>query len=128
MTRLILLVIFGIVAMAYFPESRVVLVEAVEPAITPPLRWHTRNEMERVVRLLKFHEEEHFGRLPEAGDFQDWLTSTLDFGGATDPWGGQYVLYEMSDSFAVVSFGPDRLPNTDDDLRKARLKALQERR
>lgn len=128
MTRLILLVIFGIVAMAYFPESRVVLVEAVEPAITPPLRWHTHNEMQRVVRLLKFHEEEHFGRLPESGHFQDWLASTLDFGGATDPWGGQYVLYEKSDSFAVVSFGPDRLPNTDDDLRMATVKALQERR
>lgn len=119
MTRLVLLVMLGIVTMAYFPESREVLVRGAEPVITPPLRWHTSHEMQRVVRELRFHEQERHGDLPNSRRFEDWLVSTLDFGGATDAWGSPYVLYQRSDSFAVVSFGPDRLPNTEDDLRRA---------
>lgn len=128
MTRLVLLVILGIVSMAYFPESREVLVEATEPVVTPPLRWHTSHELERVVRELRLYESGHYGDLPEARRFPDWLVTTVDFGGATDPWGGQYVLYEQPDSFVVVSFGPDGLPDTGDDLRHAAVKARARQR
>lgn len=128
MTRLILMIVLGIVAMAYFPESREVLVKATEPVITPPLRWHTSHELERIVRELRLYEGEHMGELPEARRFPDWLVSTLDFGAATDPWGSRYVLYERRDSFAVVSFGPDQLPETADDLRVAAVKARARRR
>jgi len=117
MTRLVLLVLFGIVSMAYFPESREILVETAEPVITPALRWHTNHEMERVARELRLYQQENMGELPEARHFSYWLTRTLSFGGATDPWGGEYVLYRSRNGFAVVSFGPDGLPETEDDLR-----------
>ena len=128
MTRLLLLIILGVVAMQYFPESREVLHEAAEPVITPALRWHSSHEMEEVVRELKLYESENYGRLPSARRFPDWLATNFEPATATDPWGGRYVLYEMADSFAVVSFGPDQLPNTEDDLRMAAIRSRSGRR
>jgi general secretion pathway protein G len=37
---------------------------------------------------------------------------------ATDAWGSRYIITCEANETSVVSYGPDRRPNTDDDLRE----------
>jgi len=123
MSRPILLVILGIVASLYFPESRAALADLTRPALTPLFRWQTQHEMGEIARELQVHERENYGRLPEGRGFPRWLSSRFSDDVRTDSWGGEYALFMQRDSFVVVSWGPDGLPRNEDDLQTARRRA-----
>ena len=116
MTRLALLILLGLVASYYFPDSRAMLVEASEPLWVPVVKWDVREEMKQVGRDVARYET-HTGRLPERRRWIEWLRYryaalelTRDAGNTT------YELRVWSDSVGFLSYGPDRTKNTDDDF------------
>ena len=120
MSRLILLIILGALASYYIPESREALMDMISPALTPMFRWQTQHEMGQVAREVQFYERDNYGRVPDPKRFPTWVNSNFTEGAAIDSWGGGYVLFVERDSFAIVSWGPDQVPRTEDDLRVAR--------
>ena len=119
MTRLLLLVVLGIVTWFYFPETRAILLELADPVVTPVVRWDMTEEMEQVGRNVVEHER-LTGAMPSGTGWLEWLDyrySSADM--RQDPWGSTYQLEVTQDSVGIVSFGPDRTRQTDDDFRVA---------
>ena len=116
MSRLILLAALGLVTWLYFPETRALLLDAVEPMATPVKRWSTQEEMERVAKHVVDHER-LTGRVPTGQEWVEWLEFRYASPETThDPWGSLYALQLSQDSVIVVSPGPDRVPRTEDDF------------
>lgn len=116
MTRLVLLVILGFVAMYYFPDSRTVLLDLAEPVLVPMMTWSTKEEMSQIGRNVVEHER-LTGQLPGDQDWIPWLQ--YRYSGEDlwkDPWDSLYRLEIWDDSIAVVSYGPDRERYTADDF------------
>lgn len=116
MVRLGLLVVLAVLTWLYFPESRRVLLEAAEPVMRPVVRWGAEEEMARVGRNVVDHER-LTGTLPTGPGWLEWLderyaTDEL----RTDPWGSLYQLSVWQDSVGVISYGPDRTRDTEDDF------------
>lgn len=128
MTRLVLLIILGIVAAFYFPDSRALIMEKAQPALTPFYKWQTKKEMNEIARSLQDYERENFGSLPDRRSFPRWLEQNFHGETAKDTWGGLYALQARSDSFFVISKGPDLVYRTDDDIRVAWRRARAGRR
>jgi hypothetical protein len=122
-TRLLLLFTLGVVTWIYFPESRVYAASAVRPVLTPVFRWQTRQEMTTIAHELQLHEREGYGQLPDSRRFKTWLETSFTGEATVDSWGTPYSLMLQKDSFAVVSWGPDGLPDTGDDLQVGRRRA-----
>ena len=116
MGRLILLVILGISAAAYFPDSRQMLMEASEPIMVPIVRWVTTEEMSQLGRDVVAYEQTT-GQLPDRRGWLDWLEwrYTLD-DSKQDAWDTVYELKVWADSVGIQSYGPDRTRNTEDDF------------
>lgn len=127
MTRLVLLIILGVAVWSYFPESRHFAYEVARPAMTPLFRWQTKKEMNEIARGLQNYERENFGRLPSRRAWPDWLQANYQGEAARDSWGGQYLLTADSDSFRIVSPGPDQIYRSEDDLQVARRFARTDR-
>lgn len=116
MTRLFLLIVLGVVVTYYFPDSRTMLVEVSKPLWVPVVKWDVREEMKQVGRDVVSYEA-NTGRLPERRRWLEWLdyryaTNQL----TTDAWGSTYELKVWSDSVGILSYGPDRTRNTEDDF------------
>lgn len=128
MTRLVLVAVLCLLAWYHFPESRAMLAEVTEPVVRPVTRpvvntfmaWGALDEMERVGRNVVTHER-LTGEIPEGeGAWQAWLEArypSRDIG--FDTWGTLYQLVVWPDSVGIVSYGPDGIPGTDDDLQVA---------
>ncbi|MFQ5538366.1 MAG: type II secretion system protein GspG [Gemmatimonadota bacterium] len=119
MTRLFLLIVFGVVVMYYFPDSRQILVEKTKPLWVPVVKWEARDEMAQVGRDVVNHEI-NTGRIPKRREWLKWLDyryATEDL--KTDPWGNVYQLRVWPDSVVILSYGPDRVRNTEDDFEVA---------
>ncbi len=119
MTRLILLVLLGVVTWLYFPETRAIVMDVAEPIVTPVVRWSAEEDMEQVARNIVEHER-LTGTVPTGAEWLGWLE--YRYAGPdlyTDPWGSLYQMELSRDSVWVVSFGPDRVRATDDDFRVA---------
>ena len=117
MTRLLLLALLAVLTWVYFPETRAMLLEAAEPIAAPIARWGTQEEMAQVARNV-VDQERLTGVLPSGSAWLDWLKyryATPD--ATTDPWGSTYQLEASKDSVWVLSYGPDRTRNTQDDFR-----------
>lgn len=118
MTRLlVLLLLLGIATWAYFPETRSMLMDVAEPVVVPIVRWSTGEEMEQIARNVIEHQR-LTGQMPAGSAWLGWLEyryPSEDF--RTDPWGTTYQLEVTRDSVWVLSFGPDRTRQTDDDFR-----------
>lgn len=123
MTRILLLALVAILVGLYFPRSRAVIIDVARPALTPVFRWQTLGEMNRIAREVQTHERESFGQLPDQRRFPAWLAGRFDEPAVTDSWGQPYTLVTQGDSFFIVSWGPDAVARTDDDLRVARPRA-----
>lgn len=110
-----LLIVLG--AALYFPQSRAVITDFVEPVLTPILRSSTQDEMERIVGDLETELQTGFN-LPSRGQgFQDWLRKNYQGSSSReDSWGGEYILQVRRRTFRVVSAGPDREMGTLDDI------------
>ncbi len=117
MTRLLLLALLAALVWVYFPETRAMLLEAAEPIAAPIARWGTEEEMAQVARNV-VDQERLTGALPSGSAWLGWLKQRYASPEvATDPWGSTYQLEASDDSVWVISFGPDRTRNTEDDFR-----------
>lgn len=116
MGRLFLLIVLGISAAYYFPDSRQMLLEASEPVRVPVVRWMTKEEMSQIGRDVVSYEQTT-GQLPDRRGWLDWLDwrYTLD-DSKQDAWDTVYELKVWADSVGVMSYGPDRTRNTEDDF------------
>ena len=116
MTRLILLILLGLVSTSYFPDSRQMLLDIAAPIYVPAIRWSAQEEMAQVGRNVIAHEL-RTGQLPDRSAWLPWLDyrySSDDL--RTDPWGSVYRLRVWSDSIAIVSNGLDLTRDTADDF------------
>lgn len=116
MARLVLMVVLGLVAAFYFPNSRAVMMDIAEPVIVPVARWSTSAEMRQVGENVLEHER-LTGKLPDRRTWLGWLDyrySSDDL--RQDPWGSMYQLRVWADSVAIVSWGPDAMSSTEDDF------------
>ena len=117
MARLLLLIVLGVVAAYYFPDSRQAIENAAAPLIAPIVKWTAEGEMAQVGQNVVRHET-FSGKLPDRRDWSGWLDwryPTDDF--KEDPWGSRYQLRGWADSGAIISLGPDRTRSTEDDFR-----------
>ncbi|MBT8398506.1 MAG: hypothetical protein HKO65_09525 [Gemmatimonadetes bacterium] len=109
-----LLILLG--AALYFPQTRPVVVDTLEPVINPVFIWQTKGEMDRIVRELQTVIEQG-STLPDPGErFNRWMERQFFGGARTDAWGGPYTLQLIRDELLVVSNGPDKEVGTADDL------------
>lgn len=127
MGRLILLIVLGLSAVYYFPDSRQMLMEASEPIMVPIVRWTTKEEMSQVGRDVVAYEQTT-GQLPDRRGWLDWLEwrYTLE-DSKKDAWDTVYELKVWADSVGVMSYGPDRTRNTDDDFTVVTLRERRRR-
>ena len=116
MSRLILLVILGIVAAFCFPDSRAMLMDKGAPVINPFLRMATGSEMDKVASDLMNYRMENFGRLPGRRQFPTWLDDQYSGGANRDSWGNAYEYTLRRRDFELRSYGPDRIRGTGDDI------------
>ena len=116
MAKVSLLLIVGIFAVYYFPESRLMLLDATEPLVLPVIKSGALEEMERIGRNV-IEYESLTGDVPDRGDWVSWLDFryTLDEQ-RRDPWGSAYELGVATDSVMIISYGPDRVRATEDDF------------
>jgi len=118
-TRLILLVMLGLITGLYFPATRSILLGLAEPVIVPVVRWSNAEEMDQIARNVVEHER-LTGQMPAGTGWLGWLDyrySAEDM--RLDPWGTPYELELSPDSVWIVSLGPDRTRQTDDDFNVA---------
>lgn len=114
--RILFFLLIGLGAALYFPSSREVIVDTAQPVIDPVLRWSTRGEMRQISRDLEALSEipRRFPLDQEA--FREWMEREYEGDARTDPWGAAYELRLSSSTFTIVSPGPDRQFNTNDDV------------
>ena len=115
-----MLLLVGLAIALYVPRSRAVVVGYVMPLLNPALRWQTLHEMGSIADEVSAYERDNPGRIPPANTFPAWLRRNFTPGAAQDSWGGTYRLFLEAQTFAVVSWGPDHVPRTPDDLRVER--------
>lgn len=116
MSRLLLLIVFGVVAAYYFPDSREVMIRVAQPVLAPAIKWSTKEEMAQVGRNVIEHER-LTGQIPDRRSWLGWLDyrySSDDL--RQDPWGSVYQLRVFADSVAIISYGADRTRATEDDF------------
>jgi hypothetical protein len=117
MTRLLLLTALGVLTWSYFPETRAMLLDVLEPVALPLARWNTEEEMAQIGRNV-VDQERLTGVLPAGPAWLEWLRYRYATPEATtDPWATTYQLVASKDSVWVLSYGPDRIRGTEDDFR-----------
>ena len=121
MGKLILLIILGLAAGMYFPDTRAVLLEKGEPMLRPVFVWSAEREIEEIIRGLQ-QMENVARRLPERREWVTWIEARYAGDASHDPWGNVYQLEVQEDSFAVISYGPDWEMKTGDDIRDVRVR------
>ena len=127
MSRVILLIIFGLTAAMYFPDSRQAIVDKAMPVLTPLLRRAAAGEMRQISDELFRYDQ--IGRaLPTRREWLGWLEANYDSESTLDPWGKVYQFYAWSDSFAIISYGPDMERGNEDDVRLTRQRRSWRRR
>lgn len=114
--KIVFFLLIALGAGLYFPQSRGVIVETARPVLDPVLRWSTRGEMRRIVRDLENRSATTRSFPSEQRQFVAWMEREYQGDATTDPWGRNYVIRMASDSFAIVSPGPDGLLDTADDV------------
>ncbi len=116
MSRLTLLTVLALVTWYYFPETRAILLDVAEPIVVPVIRWSTEGEMTQMGRNVVDYER-LTGELPVGSAWLSWLDFRYaDAEVRTDPWGSTYQLAVASDSVWILSYGPDRTRDTNDDF------------
>lgn len=123
MTKVILVILVALGAALYFPQSREVVLEKTLPLLDPVFAWQTKDEMEQIARDLRTYENEHYDQLPDRREWPDYLERRYQGGEATDAWGSQYHFMIQRDSFLIISYGPDKIYGTEDDVRTGGIRA-----
>jgi hypothetical protein len=121
--RVALLALLAVAVWSYFPKARVYTRNLASPVLTPVFRWQTRQELTQIAHELQVHERENLGRIPDGRRFRTWLEQSFTGDAILDAWGTPYSLEVQRDSFTIVSWGPDGLPDTSDDMQVGRRRA-----
>lgn len=121
MGRLILVIIIGLAAGLYFPDTRAVILDKAKPVLRPWLEWQAQREMEQIAKAIQDMEEEQH-KIPDHREYLKFLESNFTADVKTDPWGSVYGYEVKPDSFAIVSDGPDKTSKTADDIRDVRVR------
>lgn len=128
MRKLVLLIVAGVLVTTYLPDSREWLTGVLRPVWAPVVRWNTEQEMAQVGRDVVGHEIQ-MGRLPDRRTWNDWLDWRYPVDDLKlDAWGSTYQLRVWADSVAIVSWGPDRIRNTEDDFQVSTPRERRRRR
>lgn len=85
------------------------------PVLNPYRRLDSEAEIGKVVRELVRDRNMGYGR-PDPDDFVAYMQREVEGEDGLDAWGSPYVLLPERDSVAVISAGPDRTYDTDDDI------------
>jgi len=126
--KLVLLVVAGVLVTTYLPDSREWLAGVLRPLWAPVVRWNTEQEMAQVGRDVVGHEIQ-MGKLPDRRTWNDWLDWRYPVDDLKlDAWGSTYQLRVWADSVAIVSWGPDRIRNTEDDFQVSTPRERRRRR
>ena len=121
------MIILGISAALYFPDSRQAIVNKAMPVLTPILTRAANKEMRRITDELLDYDRG--GReLPSRRLWLKWLNDNYPGELSVDPWGNAYQYYPWADSLALISYGPDKERGTEDDIRLVRLRRSWQRR
>ncbi len=126
MRKLILLIALGFVVSYYFPDSRQWLKQWTQPIWIPFVKWDTKEQMAQVARGV-VRSERLTGELPDRRNWRNWLDYNYSTELKQDPWGSVYQLKVFADSIAIWSYGPDRIPNTEDDFQVSQLRERRRR-
>ena len=122
MTRLALLIVLALVTWYYFPETRVILMDVTEPIVVPFIRWSAQDEMAHMGRNVVDYER-LTGELPVGPEWLGWLDVRYPNSEVQlDPWGSTYQIVVVSDSIWILSYGPDRIRDTNDDFQVVTLR------
>jgi hypothetical protein len=114
--KFFLMLVLGFGAALYFPQTRPVVLNLLNPILNPVFVWQTKSEMDKIVRELGTTDGEGL-RLPQPGEeFQRWMERNFQGGSLLDSWGSPYTLTLRIDSLALVSPGPDMVIGTADDI------------
>ena len=128
MRKVFLLVVLWLAVSYYFPDTRQLFTDLSKPLWAPVVKWNTREEMKQVGRDVIRHEI-NSGRLPDRRNWLDWLDWRYPMDDLKlDAWGSTYQLRVWADSVAILSFGPDRIRNTEDDFHVATPRERRRRR
>lgn len=115
MLKMLLFVAMAIAAALYFPRSRAVVMDVAAPVLNPMFTMATRSEMDKIAREVQTMDRTR-GGLPDPRDFESWLETRYTGDAMRDSWGNVYVLVVRQDEFDILSFGPDGLRGTPDDI------------
>ncbi len=122
MGKIILLAILAIAAGFAVPATRPMFLEKASPLLYPLHSWQTTGEMEEIAREIASFERTYYKMPVARASFTRWLERNFVDETAFDTWGTGYELEVWPDSFAVLSAGPDREIETEDDLRHLTLR------
>jgi len=113
--KLTLLMLVGIGAALYFPDSRQSILDRAMPVLEPVLEWSARGEMDEIARSVTRQDRlQH--RVPSRREWVPYLENNFSGDAGRDPWGNLYQFHAWPDSFAIISYGADRERATDDDI------------
>lgn len=117
MGRVLIFLVVALGVALYIPQSREVIVDHARPLANPAYRWMSHQQMNQIVEDLELHLSSG-GRLPLArGEFDAWMNQRYrQPRSRRDAWGTRYQLRSRSNTFEVVSAGPDGQFGTEDDL------------
>ncbi len=115
--KFFLLLLVGMAAALYFPQSRAYITPYLKPLTNPAYRWMANQEMNQIVEDLRRHEQTR-GVFPSRHpEFEAWLRERYpQERSRVDPWGTGYRLEPRGETFRVISAGPDGEFGTEDDL------------
>jgi hypothetical protein len=115
-------VIVGLGVALYLPDSRQAILNHAMPVVDPLLAWSAQGEMREIERRVTQYGNTEY-RLPARREWIPFLERYFAGDAATDPWDQMYQFHTWRDSFAIISYGPDRERGTTDDIRVT--KAIQ---
>lgn len=119
MGKILLLLLAGLGAGMYFPQTRAVIMDTIQPAINPAYAWMTRGEMDQMIDDLELADRTSGGIPAGRGEFEPWLERRYpQEASRVDGWGTIYRLETSRNEFVVISAGPDQEFGTLDDIRK----------
>jgi Type II secretion system (T2SS), protein G len=117
MGKLTLIMLFGMGAALYFPDSRQAIMDKAMPVLVPVLEWSAKGEMDKIARSVQLQDRLQ-RRVPSRRAWLPYLEENFSADAGLDPWGSLYQFAAWRDSFAIISYGADRERGTDDDISK----------
>lgn len=117
MFKAILVLILALAVALYFPTSRAFLAEKAAPVVNPWLVRATENELRKIAAEMRRLEINNLGRIPDRRSLGSWIERNYAGDASIDPWGSPYEMRETRRQVVLISLGPDRRRDTQDDIR-----------